>query len=608
MTLVCFFNCRILRNEAIERGELWVENGRIVEVRSPEDWSGKQVTRKDCQNGILSPGFIDLQFNGGFGVDFTTTNDVQQCLAHCNSALPATGVTGYCPTIITSRPEDYAKRIPHVKVARGGKGVGAAVLGSHLEGPFIAMKKRGCHPRELVTPIFKDLPSDASQKSSPKSKSPKSKSIPKSKSKTERDSSASLTPFEQVLRVYGCRSTDSAEVSAYFENVSIITLAPEHPGSLDACRELADMGVVVSLGHSESSYARGLEAMRNGASKLTHLFQAMNAFGHREPALPGLITSDEECATHLLKLPRILNSLNTTHPAPATHPGAVTHSDLASPAGGSGRGGGRGIAKELAADVVSIVSKVRKMKNSAKEAFASGFQRGGAVHRRGTLFYGLITDCVHTHPYSLKVAHRLHPAGLCIVTDAMSALGLPDGEYQLGEVSVEVGGVPRKALKKGTETLAGAVTPMNVCVRLFAQAAQTALATALLAASLHPAQALGIDNMKGRLEPGFDADFVIIDDDVNVKETWIDGQCVYTHNASRTVVSPSDHQISGHPQIYPQGGPQPPPNSSMNGAMGRPPKNPPQDVPKDLLQPNCKVHGFPLNSPFPTPTKSRVNR
>ncbi len=79
------------------------------------------------------------------------------------------------------------------------------------------------------------------------------------------------------------------------------------------------------------------------------------------------------------------------------------------------------------------------------------------------MYYGLIADGVHTHPAALRIAYRVSAESLCIVSDAITALGLKDGHYQLGEQPVQVKGI--RATVAGTETLCGAMADMFTMVK-----------------------------------------------------------------------------------------------------------------------------------------------
>jgi len=119
---------------------------------------------------------------------------------------------------------------------------------------------------------------------------------------------------------------------------------------------------------------------------------------------------------------------------------------------------------------------------------------------------------------------------MCLVTDAIGALGLKDGVYTLGQQQIQVTGL--QAFVEGTRTLAGAIGSMWFGVKNLHHWSGCSLVHALQAASLHPAQALGIQDTKGTLNFGADADFIMIDikdneGKMDILSTWIFGEKVY---------------------------------------------------------------------------------
>jgi N-acetylglucosamine-6-phosphate deacetylase len=85
-----------------------------------------------------------------------------------------------------------------------------------------------------------------------------------------------------------------------------------------------------------------------------------------------------------------------------------------------------------------------------------------------TIYYGLIADGIHTHSAAIRLAHRVHPQGLVLVTDAVPALGLPDGVYHMGTDQIIVN--KKRATIAGTETLCGSIASMAECVQHMRQA------------------------------------------------------------------------------------------------------------------------------------------
>lgn len=138
-----------------------------------------------------------------------------------------------------------------------------------------------------------------------------------------------------------------------------------------------------------------------------------------------------------------------------------------------------------------------------------------------------IADGIHTHPTALRIAVRANMEGLVAVSDAIGAMGLSDGKYSLGQMDIEVKG-PR-AVISGTDTLCGASATVYDAVRNLLTMAECTPVEALEAATLHPAQALGLEKVKGTLDHGADADFIMVDKDtLELFSTWIAGNCVFS--------------------------------------------------------------------------------
>eukprot|EP00050_Salpingoeca_kvevrii_P010604 m.9379 g.9379 ORF g.9379 m.9379 type:complete len:428 (-) comp2967_c0_seq1:56-1339(-) len=243
VAVTVFQNCRILRNGAFEACDIWVQDGRIVSAQ--DMFYAKRIRGSrfvDCGGRILSPGFIDVQINGGFGEDFSSgpASDLAEAVAKVGQRILEHGVVAFCPTIITSAPQEYAARVPQIARRPGGK-QGAAVLGLHLEGPFICPAKKGAHP-------------------------------------------------EQHIRTFPRGPTDVAEVyGTDLSNVQIVTLAPELENAPEVVADLVSRDIVVSLGHSCADIEHGRLAVARGARMITHLFNAMQSFHHRDPGLVGLL-------------------------------------------------------------------------------------------------------------------------------------------------------------------------------------------------------------------------------------------------------------------------------------------------------------------------------
>jgi N-acetylglucosamine-6-phosphate deacetylase len=186
--------------------------------------------------GLLCPGFIDLQINGAFGADIGPDPDAIRTLV---TRLPATGVTSFLPTLISSPPELYEEFF--VALEAGAAEVGARPLGAHLEGPFLAPGRKGAHDPANLRSV--DL------------------------------------GFLRELLNSG--------------HVKIMTLAPELPNSMEAIELLQEEGAVPSAGHTEATYEEVTRAVDAGLRLGTHLYNAMRPLAHREPGTVGALLTDD---------------------------------------------------------------------------------------------------------------------------------------------------------------------------------------------------------------------------------------------------------------------------------------------------------------------------
>jgi N-acetylglucosamine-6-phosphate deacetylase len=139
---------------------------------------------------------------------------------------------------------------------------------------------------------------------------------------------------------------------------------------------------------------------------------------------------------------------------------------------------------------------------------------------------GLIADGWHLGPALMKLAVRIKGVEkVCLVTDAMPATGLPPGKYQIGEVEAIVSdGIARLP---DHSAYAGSVTTMDVCVRNAVNQMDLSLKEALRMATLTPAEVIGVNDHKGSLEKGKDADILLMDEEVNIHKTIIQGKIDY---------------------------------------------------------------------------------
>ena len=193
---------------------------------------------------IAAPGFIDLQINGGFGLDLCRD---PSSMWELGRQLPRHGVTGFLPTIITAPFEAYDAAIEALQARPAGY-VGAEPLGLHFEGPMLNPQRRGAHCLDHL-----------------------------------------LQPGPEVIAGW------SRHVG-----VALVTIAPELPGAMGVIAELAQRGVVVAAGHTNATAGVAKAGLAAGMTAVTHLFNAMAPLGHRTPNLVGVALTEPELIVGLI--------------------------------------------------------------------------------------------------------------------------------------------------------------------------------------------------------------------------------------------------------------------------------------------------------------------
>lgn len=193
----------------------------------------------------ISLGGVDLQINGALGLAFPDlTAENAHKLQKISQFLWDVGVEGFLPTLVTTSVENIQRSLAIIAEVLPNQPAGAKILGVHLEGPFLNFQKRGAHPAEYLLPLTMDW----------------------------------------VKRVLG----DYAHV------VKVITLAPELDVTGEVIPYLRSLGIIVSLGHSQATSDRAQRAFEEGATMVTHAFNAMPALHHREPGLLGAAIIDPD--------------------------------------------------------------------------------------------------------------------------------------------------------------------------------------------------------------------------------------------------------------------------------------------------------------------------
>lgn len=149
----------------------------------------------------------------------------------------------------------------------------------------------------------------------------------------------------------------------------------------------------------------------------------------------------------------------------------------------------------------------------------------GAAMACDELVCELIADNIHVHPGAMRALYKAKgPDGIILISDAIRAAGMPDGEYPIDDRTITV---RDGAVRLPDGTLAGSILTMEVALKNFITATGAPLETVWQTSSLNAARALGIANRKGSLEPGRDADLVLLNEDFVVQKTLVGGHVVY---------------------------------------------------------------------------------
>ena len=221
-------------------GEIWHDDAALVldddtvEGIVPVSGLDRGVERVDAGGGLLVPGFVDLQVNGGGGLMINDRPDIEAIRTICAAHAPF-GTTALLVTLITDTPEITAATVAAGHEATRRKVPG--FLGLHLEGPHLSISRKGAHDPALIRPMSDD----------------------------------------DFARLVAARDGLTALLT---------TIAPETVGP-ERIKALAASGIVVSLGHSDASYRLAADAAAAGATMVTHLFNAMSPLANREPGLTG---------------------------------------------------------------------------------------------------------------------------------------------------------------------------------------------------------------------------------------------------------------------------------------------------------------------------------
>ncbi len=242
--LQVFYGARLFDGDALrEDCALVVEDGvvRGIAAVAERPRGGAQY---DLGGGVLAPGFVDWQVNGGGGVLFNAT-PTPEGIGAIARAHRREGTTAILPTVITDAPEVLAAARA---AAREAVGSAPGAFGVHVEGPYIDARRKGVHRPEFMRAM---------------------------------------------------REEDAEQLIAAEAGATVVTVAPV-AASVDLIARLAAAGVIVSLGHAEASAEEARAAFAAGASAVTHLFNAMSQLASRAPGLVGAALADPHVVCGLI--------------------------------------------------------------------------------------------------------------------------------------------------------------------------------------------------------------------------------------------------------------------------------------------------------------------
>ncbi len=364
----------VLEDGVLEDAVIEIDDGIIRDVRKRTNEAGV-----DLKGARVLPGFIDTHVHGTDDDDAMDADP--EGIARISRNLLKEGTTAFLSTTMTMAEQDILAALSAIHQAEAP---GARLLGVHLEGPFINEAYKGAQNPEYIVKGTPEL-------------------------------------FDRLNDAAGGR-------------IRLVTLAPEKqdPSFLDY---LQKAGVVVSMGHSDAKMADVKEAMERGVKRVTHCYNGMSKFHHRDLGLTGMALYEDE----------------------------------------------------LMAEVIA--------------------------------------DRIHTSAEALDFFAKNKPLDqITLVTDAIRAKNLPDGQYTLGGQPIHVkDGVSR--LESGS--IAGSTLHLNRAVRIMNESTRLDIVALARAASTNPARTLGIDDRHGTIEAGKAADLTVLDADFDVVATLVDGEFRY---------------------------------------------------------------------------------
>ena len=344
---------------------------------------GTKEVDKDYGELRIVPGFIDIHCHGVYKFD---TNDANpEGLRNWTEHIVDEGVTSFLATTITQSEEVLTNAVSNVARVMDEGYKGAEILGIHFEGPYLDMKYKGAQPEQYI-----------------------------------------VKPTVEQFKKYQ---------EAAKGHIKYITMATEQDDNYELTRYCAEHGVVVSIGHSAATYDEAVDAYAHGAKSMTHVYNGMTPFNHRNNGLVG------------------------------------------------------------------------------------------AAYRLRTMYGEIICDGNHSTYAALNNFFMSKgPDYSIMISDALMAKGTPVGSKHIfggNEIVIYPDG---SAHLTSTGGLAGSTLNINKGLRILVEKALIPFNYAINACTINPARCLGVDDRKGSLQVGKDADIVVLNDDYSVVQTYCKGK------------------------------------------------------------------------------------
>lgn len=240
-----FKNVNIVTPNGVIKSNLEIKAGKITSLSCDESFMGLEFN----EEVYVVPGFIDEHIHGLNGSDSMDGNiEALQTIA---SSLVKEGTTSFLATTMTQSKENIINALINIKEYILHHNIsGAEMLGVHLEGPFINKEACGAQPKDFIV-------------------------------------NPSVTQFEEYLAASG-------------NTIKLVTIAPEMSGSIELIRYCKDHDIVPSIGHTKAGYEDVVQAIENGASSVTHCFNAMTGLHHRDVGVVGATFLSQELNAELV--------------------------------------------------------------------------------------------------------------------------------------------------------------------------------------------------------------------------------------------------------------------------------------------------------------------